>query len=329
MRFIQYVISKKYSVLAALLMEGVFFIVALLYGLKAGPFLYAVILSFFFGLIFLIVGFVRYTERQRTVKSIRSSLPYISESFPHVVDGLEEEYQKIAEDLMAILSENNVKFHKERTEMTQYYTMWVHQIKTPIAAMSLLIHNHDFSGKEEMSMELLRIEEYVDMLLQYIRLGSDKTDFLFRKQQLDTIIKDAIKRYATVFIGRNIGLHYTPMDDSVMTDKKWLTFVISQVISNSLKYTKEGSISISFNAQNGILTIEDTGIGIRPEDLPRIFDQGYTGYNGRLDNHSTGIGLHLCKKIVDKLGHKISARSNPGEGTKIYIDLSYENVRYE
>ena len=174
----------------------------------------------------------------------------------------------------------------------------------------------------------MRIEQYVDMLLAYLRLGSDSTDYVFREYDLDNIIRPAIRRFSGEFISRRLKLDYQPVDMKVVTDEKWLGFVLEQVLSNALKYTREGNISI-YKEGESTLCIRDTGVGIAAEDLPRIFEKGYTGMNGRADQKASGLGLHLCKRICTNLGHIISVRSVVNEGTTVSIDLSQKRLEIE
>jgi signal transduction histidine kinase len=213
-------------------------------------------------------------------------------------------------------------------DLVDYYSMWVHQIKTPIAAMSLLLQSEDTPLNKELLEELFRVEQYVEMVLCYLRLDSETTDYVIREYDLEDIVRQAIRKYASQFIRKRIKLEYEEISCKVLTDEKWLLTVIEQVLSNSLKYTKSGSITIKLEAPK-TLCIRDTGIGISPEDLPRIFDKGFTGYNGRADKKSSGIGLYLCRRITDKMGHKISAASEIGKGTIIRIDLESTKLEVE
>ncbi len=213
-------------------------------------------------------------------------------------------------------------------DTVDYYTTWVHQIKTPIAAMGLILQQEDTEDSRRLSGELQRIEQYVDMVLTYLRLGSGDTDYVFAKVDLDKLLRGCIRKYAGQFIRRHLTLDYQSMDCQVLTDEKWLAFVVEQVLSNALKYTREGSVSIYLEPPC-ILCIRDTGIGIAPEDLPRIFEKGYTGYNGRSDKKATGLGLYLCRQICDRLKSTITAQSVPGEGTTIRIGLGREMLEVE
>ena len=160
------------------------------------------------------------------------------------------------------------------------------------------------------------------MALCYVRLDSETSDFVIRKYSLDKVVKQAVRKFSGQFIRRKIALVYEPTEADVLTDEKWLLFVVEQLISNALKYTKSGSVEITLKPEK-TLSIRDTGIGISSEDLPRVFERGYTGNNGRADKKATGIGLYLCRRICKALGHEIEIRSDK-DGTEVLIDL-YEN----
>ena len=212
--------------------------------------------------------------------------------------------------------------------MMEYYTVWAHQIKTPIASMKLSLQGQDSEFARKLSADLLRIEQYVDMVLVYLRLDSESTDYVFRRCSTDALIKRTVRKFASDFIERKLRLKYDAEDTMIVTDEKWLGFVIGQLISNALKYTKEGGITIYFREPK-VLVIEDTGIGIAAEDLPRIFEKGYTGYNGRTGGNASGIGLYLCKRICENLRIGIHAESEVGRGTKMVLDLNQYELKDE
>lgn len=233
---------------------------------------------------------------------------------------IESDYQKIIAELEEKIKRSAADAAEDYSNMIDYYSVWAHQIKTPIAAMRLSLQSEDAETARKLTADLNRIEEYVEMVLTFLRLDSDSTDYLIREYDLDDIIRAAVRKFSREFILKKLTLDYKPVDYSVLTDEKWLAFVIEQIISNAVKYTSEGGVRIRMD-EPGILRIEDSGIGISAEDLPRIFENGYTGFNGREDKRASGIGLYLCKRITDDLGHTISAESKPGEGTAIILDL--------
>ncbi len=239
----------------------------------------------------------------------------------------EDEQEKLYQELLEISRQERIDqvaaLLKEKKDVIDYFTLWTHQIKTPIAAMDLLLWQ-EASGEEEyyeqkrqVQSELFKIEQYVGMVLQYLRLTDSVNDFVLREYELDGIIRQAVKKYAPMFIQKKLALEYETINVRVVTDEKWMVFVIEQLLSNAIKYTSSGSVRIGI--KNGCLMVEDTGIGVLAEDLPRIFDKGYTGYNGRNDKKASGIGLYLVKEILNRLGHKILAESAPGDGTRIKI----------
>lgn len=194
--------------------------------------------------------------------------------------------------------------------------------------MKLSLQNEDSPLSRRLSSELLRIEQYVEMVLAFLRLDSTSSDYLFKEQELDTIVKQSVKKFATDFIGKKIRLQYEPLNKKIITDEKWFAFVVEQLLSNSLKYTREGSVKIYLSDEN-VLCISDTGIGIAPEDLPRVFENGYTGFNGRLDKSASGIGLYLCKRICDNLGIGISVQSTLGAGTQVFLNMEQYRLKKE
>lgn len=244
----------------------------------------------------------------------------------YTVEG--EDYQRIIGLLQQEYRELENRMNMRYSDMVDYYTVWVHQIKTPIASMRLNLQNEDSPLSRKVSEDLFRIEQYVEMVLCYLRLDSDATDYVFREYDLDEIVKPVVRKFAGQFISRKLRLNYQPLDVKVITDEKWLAFVIEQVLSNALKYTRTGGITIEMERPK-TLCIRDTGIGIAAEDLPRIFERGYTGYNGRRDKKASGIGLYLCKRICRNLGHIITASSSLDSGTVIRIRLDQVKVEME
>ena len=183
------------------------------------------------------------------------------------------------------------------------------------------------------------MNEYVEQVLYVARLDSFSKDYLVQEISLKAVIQPVLRSQANYFIQKNLHYAVEGEDQQVLTDEKWLGFVIGQILSNALKYTRTGGIHIYLknspvrNYVSNItpttpitLVIEDTGIGIRAEDLPRIFEKGYTGVNGRESNRATGIGLYLCNKIMNCLGHRIYAVSEEGKGTKVFLEFSQENL---
>lgn len=215
-------------------------------------------------------------------------------------------------------------FLAKEKELQEYFLIWIHQIKTPITA-GKLICDSDIENEniKNIKKELIYIEDYTNMALSYLKMANHNTDMDISLVNLDDITKPLIKKYAILFISNNIKLEYKKLNVKVITDSKWCMVVIEQLLSNAIKYTKNGTVSISFNEKENYLEIKDNGIGIKDSDLPKIFDKGYSGFNGRQNQKSTGIGLFLVKQILDKLGQKVKLESKLGEGTsvKVYFNI--------
>ena len=306
----------------------VFGIVFSLYDLEIEAIYYSVMLCSFIGLIYICINFINYYKKHIQLYKLQNEISISLENLPSPKTLMEEDYTNLILNLNKEYKTYISKSDIAKSDMIDYYTMWVHQIKTPISAMKLLIQTSESEISSDLSSELFKIEQYVEMVLSYIRLGSNENDFVIKEYDLDNIVRQAIRKYAPLFIRKKINLDFQPTTYKVLTDEKWLVFVIEQLLSNAIKYTNKGKISI-YPLEDKKLVIEDTGIGISKEDIPRIFDKGFTGYNGRTDKKATGLGLYLCKNILDKLSHKISIESEVGVKTKVILDLSMLNVNIE
>lgn len=232
----------------------------------------------------------------------------------------EKEYLKMLLDQQTQIERLRAENEDVRRDSEDYYTAWVHQIKTPIAVMRLELDAAGGPDPRALEAELFRIERYVDMALQYVRLGNDSADLVIRQYAVDELVREEIRKFAPQFVRRKLHLDYRPTDRVIVTDKKWFACILDQFLSNAIKYTPEGSITI--REEDGILLVSDTGIGIAPEDLPRIFEKGYTGANGRLDRQSSGLGLYLAGKAARILNLPLKVSSRPGEGSTFGIDLN-------
>ena len=326
--FLKYLKQKLWLFVVGGTFSLIFTVSFFLYHLPVEAVIYPTLLCAFIGLFVLIFDFLRVKDRHKELAQIKSIPDAITATFPADNNIQNEDYREVirllCEEHNRYKSETNYKY----TDMIDYYTVWAHQIKTPIAAMRLTLQNEDTPLTRKLTNDLYRIEQYVEMVLTFLRLNSDSTDYVFKEYDLDNIVKSAVKKFSSEFIGRKLRLIYDPLNTSVITDEKWLSFVIEQVLSNALKYTPSGSITISLVGEK-TLRIEDTGIGIAPSDLPRIFENGYTGFNGRTDKKASGIGLYLCRRVCNNLGHTITANSTVDVGTAIDIDLTQTKLEME
>ena len=345
-----------------------------LIGARKQDVVYAAVLDAILLLITVLVGFFRYSSKVKALSNALKRPVEEQAQLPEATDDVEILYHRLLENQSIARNEAESSAAVRQSRMRDYYSMWVHQIKTPISAMKLLLEAEreelgllmcdeeqsqcqtaDMTGgnisatglndvvKQQAAFkelsdnldsfedELFRIEEYVGMALQYQRVSSTENDFVLEKVSLDGVIRDTIKKYAKIMIRRHIGINYSGTKKQVYTDEKWLEFILEQILSNAIKYTPQGFVTIKTAEEKDrfFITIKDTGIGIKAEDLPRVFEKGYTGYNGHADKKATGIGLYLCRQMADKLGHTIRMESELGKGTKVWIgfDLDYADTR--
>ena len=306
----------------------IFAAVFVLFGIETAAVAYGAALSFAAFAVIAAVDYIIYRRRVAVLEEIRSRITLSCDGLPDTKDGIVSAYSGMVSELYGALRSAQNDAENRRRSDGEYYTLWVHQIKTPISAMRLILNESDTDESRELLDGLFRIEQYVDMVMAKSRLESDTTDYLLKEYSISDIARSAIRKFAPQFIRKKIKLNFDVPDVSVVTDEKWLIFVVEQVLSNALKYTNEGSVSV-YLEKPLTLVIRDTGIGISPEDLPRIFESGYTGLTGRLDRKSSGIGLGLCRTICGRLGHVIRAESEVGAGTAVYIDLDRRKVDTE
>lgn len=344
--FLDYISKIKFYIILQLFPVMLAEIIFFLYQLPIEPMVYVTVFWLITGICACLNGFYRYRKKVEQLELIAAA-PDINLSQMDSPVGQDERFQQeIMQQLNQMRIDVENASQKSSEDMTDYYTMWAHQIKTPIFALRLLLQESTEENKEKLS-ELFKIEQYVEMVLGYLRTEDMSSDLKLSRCFLDRIIRDQIHKYAGIFVSKKLTLTYESISQDVLTDEKWLGFVIGQILSNALKYTRTGGIriylekklsldtddvSISIGnddcnkVENLTLVIEDTGIGIRAEDIPRIFEKGYTGVNGRDDNRATGIGLYLSNKIMRKLGHRLYITSTEGKGTKVFLEFSVEDL---
>lgn len=330
MTILTYLNSRKYLLFFILLHCTINTTVLFLYEYNTEPVLYSLTI---FLVLFIFWGIWDYRLQLKKHKLLTSYDTITGKSIQELVaekNILPKDYQNIIVRLeQEKIASNNNHLQKEQ-ELSDFYTMWVHQIKTPIAALRLLLQTSP-DNTFGMKNELFKIEQYVDIILGYIRMDDMNHDLVLRHYSLESMVKQAVKKYSSLFIQSKLSLKMEDLSVDVLTDEKWLVFVVEQLLSNAIKYTPEGSIHIHATSSlkdsivKNELIIEDTGIGISSDDLPRIFERAFTGYNGRMDKKSSGLGLYLCKTILNRLGHNISITSVPSKGTCVTITF-IENV---
>lgn len=320
MSFFKGYLKERWKRLLMLLLFACIFAFSFwVYRLPVRAVIYPCALCLLFGAVFAAYDIAKAYRRHKFFEELHRRNTELISALPEPEGIVDSDYQQLISVLKEKIAEITAQTDSRIRDTVDYYTVWAHQIKTPIAAMRLTLQKEDVPEARRLASELSRIEQYVEMVLVFVRLGSDYSDYVFAQQDIDEIIRSSVKKFASEFIDRRIRLEYDSVDIQAVTDEKWFAFVVEQLLSNALKYTREGSIKIY--SEGKVLCIKDTGIGIAPEDLPRVFDKGYTGCNGRTDRRASGLGLYLCRRICQNLGIDISISSTVGEGTTVRLDL--------
>lgn len=322
MRFFQYIYDKKYFMLFyIIIMTLVSSIIFLDPTVKVhvSNILYLNLLCFVVLIVYLISSFVYHIRR---LDELKNDVEVGNIPFPHTY--LQKEYYNIIYNILEEKQNVVIEYLNKKKEHADYTNSWVHEVKTPIATLRLLLEFYDIEKevKNSIEEEIDSIDNYIEQALYFSRIDDFAKDYLISDYNLDELVKSVVKINKKVFISKNINIFIDNLNFNVKTDAKWLTYILNQIVANSLKYTGENGLIKIYgkSTSEGIdLVIEDDGIGIIPEDLSRIFEKSFTGQNGRLNKKSTGLGLYMAKKLCEKLGHSISAESEIDKYTKITI----------
>lgn len=328
MRFWDYLRYRRRMLLAAAVCCVIFAASFALYRLPLRAVLYPVGLCLLVGLGFAVWDYRRTLKRHRALTGCGDLTAELLRELPPPESLAEEDYRAQLLHLRQLCTELQSAADNRYRDAIEYYTTWAHQIKTPIASMRLALQGEDTALFRRLLSDLSRTEQYVEMVMAFLRLEDAPGDYVFREVALDEVLRQALRRFSAEFIDRRLRLDYTPTGLTVLTDEKWLCFVLEQLLSNALKYTREGSITVELAGER-VLAIRDTGIGIAPEDLPRIFEKGYTGQNGRADKRASGLGLYLYSRICRNLGVGLTVKSTSGVGTTLLLDFTQYPLRVE
>lgn len=325
-RLLSYLKNRLIFYIFSLLFIVIFYFVLYLYNALIPAINYALILCITLLVSYFCIDFYKYVKKHKQLEYLsRLEKIYIND-LPISSSDIEKQYQDLLKKIDTLHTQLQNKHDNEYQDMLDYFTLWVHQIKTPISALRLLIQSHDQSN-QELLIQVLRIEQYVDMVLNYIKINQMSHDLKLQRYSLSQILDEVIKKQRIFFIHKKIQLQLEDIDLNILTDEKWISFALEQILSNALKYTKHGFIHIYVKDET--LYIEDSGIGIKEEDLPRLFEKGFTGYNGRVDKKASGLGLYLCKQVIDHLGYHIDIESKLGKGTTVAIDFHVDDLKVE
>lgn len=327
--FGRYLRARRKFVLALGCFVVLFALIFALYNLPLSVVGYAALLCLALGSVFAGMDYLEFRARHRRLSDLRGSIAYTLAGLPPPQDALQEEYERLVELLWEDRRALEARWERETGEIIQYFTLWAHQIKTPIAAMRLILQGEDTVESRELEAQLFLVEQYAQMVLAYLRMGGDSTDYVLREYDLDPLIHQAVRKYAPMFIRKKVGLDLRPINIQIVTDEKWLCFAVEQLLSNAVKYTPPGGTVSIYTEGACTLAIQDTGMGIAPEDLPRVFEKGFTGYNGRVDKRASGIGLYLTRQILEKLGHRVTLVSTLDQGTTVRIWFDTQKQTWE
>lgn len=350
-----YIRDRRRIIIAAVAWILIFFCLFVLEHVTVRAVWYPTLLCMVLVLGYSVYDYVCFMRKHRQRMIAEKHIEVTTIDLPAPENLMEKDYQELLQVMLTAKNEEINDIRSARKETEEYVTMWTHQIKTPLTALQLTAGDCQEPERSEMLARIFEIEQYADMMLQFLRLESAVSDLVLKRYSVKSMVNQTVKYFARIFISKNISVHVDIPDElTVVTDEKWMVFVLKQLVSNALKYTEQGSVSIyaeqivrlqNMPEQPGQpqqdiwaeqcikpdgdnnfkkyvrLIIEDTGIGIADDDLPRIFERGYTGYNGRKDKKATGLGLYLTERIVNMLNHEIHITSKVGQGTRVQLDI--------
>lgn len=274
---------------------------------------------------FILRGVLLWRKHSALQKLLQQDWFHLLEDFPKSDKLIEQDYQLLLQKLGTQIQQQNDQQEIQYNELIDYYGLWTHQIKTPLAALDLMVQTLGQPAKKEMKDEIFKIQQYLDMMLQYLRLQNIQNDFRFAELKIQPLVAQVVKKYASFFIYKDLEVELENLDGIIISDEKWLTFILEQVIFNAIKYTATGKITIYSPVDRPQeIHIKDTGRGILAEDIPRVFERGYTGFNGRENQKASGLGLYMSQEIAKQLGLKLHLTSEINQGTEVVIDASQQ-----
>ena len=324
--FLDFIRSRVITLVCIIIAAAIFAVVLSLYNLPSEPVLYALLLSLAAVTAIGAVTFIKAYRKHNILTRLANEITVSADNLPKAISADDKDYGRLIRTLSDYCISLKEKSANSLQATNEYYTMWVHQIKTPISAMRLMLQSEDSESNRRLSDELMKIEQYVDMALCYVRLESSGNDLVIKHYSLDDIVKKSVRKFSTQFIGKKLSLDYKELDTDVLTDEKWLSFIIEQLLSNAIKYTPDGGqIDIKLmktQHDSVIINISDNGIGIPQEDIAHLFERFYRVEKSRnQDAGGTGLGLAIAKELVEAHGGSIKIDSVLGQGTSVTIEL--------
>lgn len=330
MKFGKYLKDKIFYIVFSLIVLFLIFLI-----MRAFKVDYSIIFSILIILIvtFIIFSIYGYKRRYTYYHNLFNNIEKLDKAYlvlstldePEFYDGklLNEALYEINKSMIENVKELEIK----NEDFKEYIEMWIHEVKIPLSALFLMIHNNNKEKFDNKTVEQIkRINNYVDQVLYYSRSENAEKDYLIKTTSIKQIINNVALKNKDELLENKINLVVEDTDAKINTDIKWLEFILDQIINNSIKYKRELKDSyIKINIKKGnnstTLTIEDNGIGIPKEDIKRVFNKSFTGYNGRIRSKSTGMGLYIAKKLCIKLGHEISIESVKNKYTRVLIEF--------
>lgn len=327
--FCHYIKDHMSYYLFVLLISGMFLVTFLLYDLPFIAFKDGLLFVGFIVLIWVMIDMRQAYKKHQLLQQIIKQETIDNQLYQNITLGntlVEEDYQALLKKISRDNQRLEHELSSEQQKLLDYYAMWSHQIKTPLAALQVLVET-DPTATTKIKNEISTIDGYLSMMLHYLKMTNLQDDLVLKKVALEDVVKKVIKKYRLFFFQKELSITLEPFTKEIVTDEKWLVFILEQLIFNSIKYTKSGGIIISLTDET--LIIQDSGIGILPQDLPRIFESGYTGFNGRHHQKATGLGLHMSQNVAEQLGINLKIESEMGVGTTVFVTFSQYDSTYD
>lgn len=336
MSFTKYFKDKLYATLLSLITLGILLLIFFAFKIDKVVIIVSIIILI---ILFISLFLIDYFRKRKFYTDLLSNIDSLDKSYlvletlikPEFYDG-ELLYQALYEINKSMI-ENINKIEKQMIDFKDYIEMWIHEVKIPLSTLILINNNHKNSFDKKVQTQLKRLDDYVDQVLYYTRCENAEKDYLIKEIDLLKVIKNVGLKNMDDLLENKVDYNVNSVESKVLTDSKWLEFILDQIVNNSIKYKKDIpnsyiNISIKDDKDKTILIIEDNGIGIKESDLKQVFDKTFTGENGRSKRKSTGMGLFIAKNMCEKLGHKIEVESRENEYTKVFITFA-KNKYYD